>query len=345
MRRFLLILFVIAASYGHVSAQVRGDNMVHYYLDADIRSGNYNRDATSIPFTANYPDAVNPVEGKLKFSDASTFGYDIQLGYYFSRKNHFGIEAGIMYLRQQGNLSLDTFHVEYSSRDYKGNAYRQVISSRRGIHEAITSSNLSIPVLLRYKLKASKLISLTFDGGILVGIPLQNDYNAASKFDYEAIYKIGGTGTNLSFTYDNGTVPDQRDWLITKNEFAKDNPKGNMQDYFTSLRAVGYNVGINQAVNTSGHVDYRAKTVGYMFQAAIDIQLNKVMMAKVGGYYLSQSFKNTSNTDNLQLTGQPGDYNSLLNYNRTIVNESYGFSLGLMFVIFSYHDMEYPRVP
>ena len=336
----MLLIFGVT-SYA-LSGQVMGDHALHFFFDADIKFGTITPNCTSIPLASNYPALVNPYEGKLKFTNATSFGYNAQFGYYFGNNSHFGISAGLLYLTQQGNVSMDTFHIEYKATDYKGNTFRQVISSDKGIHESYSALNVNIPLLLRYRQAFSDKISWTLDAGVLCNIQMQNNYNSNSRFDYEAIYQLQGTGTNLTYVYDNGSHPGAQDWLITKAEFTKDNPKGNIQDYFNSLKTVGFNVGLNQDIaKKSGQVMYQMTSLGIMLQTGINIKLNGRTELKVGAYYLSQSFSNPANTKRLLLTNNLGDYNSLLNYIKNIQSDNAGFTLGINFLFYSYKDRTY----
>ena len=344
MMRFSWILFVVMIGAAHVSGQVRGSHKIKYYLELDFMSGTLQQHYDAVPLTANYLNPVNTAVGTQKYTNIATPGYNAMLGRYFGKKSRIGIQAGIMYCASRGKIGVDTFHVEYESKDYNGNVFRQIITANNGIHETITANNVSIPVLVRYHQKITDVISLTLDAGPVFNVQMQNNYVADARFDYEAIYQIEGTGTKLTYHYDNAPKPGPEDWLITRTEFMKDNPKGIIQDYFNGLKDVGFNVGLTQQVKTkTGVVDYNQKTIGYMGQLGLNFRLSDLTFIKFAAYYVSQTFANPQKTKYIIPTNKPGEYTSLMSFTNHLETVNYGVTVGLTFGFISYTQYDYNK--
>ncbi|MCW3121446.1 MAG: hypothetical protein JWQ38_938 [Flavipsychrobacter sp.] len=341
MKRFLLM--ILAAGYAAPSlfAQVRGDEKVKVYLELDFRPGKLTETYNAYPLTLNYSNPVNVSVGQMKYTASRSFGYNAALGFFFDRRRRFALQSGLIYNKREGTLDVDRFHVEYQSRDYKGSTFRQVITANNGLHEQITSEHISIPLLLRYNIVLSELFTLNLDAGILYNTWMTNNYTTQASFDYEAIYQFEGTGSNLTYNYDNSPVPDPHDWLITKTEFNKDNPKGSIDAYFADLKKIGYNVGLNKpATKKAGEVNYQKKKIGYMGQLDLGFLVTKNLMLKAGIFYQSESFAGKPRTRSM-LTNKPGEYNPMLNYVKDVTMINYGFSVGLTYNFYSYTTMKY----
>ena len=336
MRRFFLVILISTAGLCPVSGQVRyGDGPPPgFFFEAAIQSGEFSENFNAASLASGYANALNATGGNLSFTGNKSFSYNLQGGYYFNHKRNLGIGTGILLLTQSGTMQSDSFHVEYMAHDYQGNVYRQLISSNGNINESVKTINLSIPLFLRYKKDITDDLFLTIDGGILYNLLLQNKYSGNQGFDYEAIYKIQGSGTNLTYMYDNAATPGGTDWLVTKQEFLKDNPNGNMQAYFNSLKSIGYNVGLGDTARKSGKVNYSNKSVGFTFQSAINYKIRDRIYGKGGIYVLSQSFTNSSYSNSTALTDKPGTYNSLLNFSKGVQNWSYGFVFGICYSLY-----------
>jgi hypothetical protein len=330
MIRFLFFTLLFARACT-AAAQGMWDRPPKFFFEADIKSGEFNEKLTTSSLTANYPNGLNAVAAKVNFTESNSFAYDLQFGYYFNYARTFGIGTGIFYMTQKGNISTDTFHIEYEATDYKGNVYRQLVSSDGPINESVKISNLTIPLYLRYKKAIIEDLFLTVDGGVLFSLLMQNSYSTNASFDYEAIYKFEGSSSNPGTLYDGAAIPASQDWVITRAQFLKDNPNGDAQAYFSALHSVGYNVGLNEAVNKTGSVSYNNKSIGFMLQPALNYKIRDKIYGKAGFYLMEESFVNQTQNNNTPLTGKMGDYNSLLTYTKSIQSLNYGFLFGINF--------------
>ena len=341
MKRLLMTVLVAGCVTPTVFAQVRGDEKVKFYFEAGYRAGVMNETYNSYPLSANYASPVNATPDKIKYSSNQSQGYNVQVGYYIDRKRRFAIQSGLLYSDQQGGLGVDTFHVEFKTHDYKGNIYREVVTANHGLHESVRSQHISVPLLLRYNVWLSDRFSVNVNAGILYNTWVKSSYENKAYFDYEAIYQFEGTGSDLTSKYDNNPVPDSKDWLITKAEYLKDNPKGDMEAYFTSLKKVGYNVGLHQPIKkTSGDVNFSTKKLGYTGQLELGFLLTRNLAVKAGAFYATESFQGKPRSKNM-MTSKPGEYNPLLNYTKDVTMASYGFTVGFAYNFYSYTTMRY----
>lgn len=335
-KRILCLVASIVALNAHtVVGQVRSEYFRSLSADLQLNGGLLSQKITAIPFSENYEDALNAVQGNIKFSGGQSKGYDFRLGYYFNHKRTLGIGLGINYYQQKGTLSLDTFHIEYRASSDSFPIFRQVISTTRGIKETIVAKSYNIPFLLRYKKDFNDKIALTVDAGIVYNLQVGNSYETDARFDYEAIYKFEGN----ELVYDNQPVPDQSSLLITKAEYQKDFPKGDVVKFFMHHDSIGKSVGLNMAANEkTGKVAYKSGSLGYTGEVAVNYMVVRNICIRAGLYYTAQSFTNTSNNNARTLTdhkikdattgANTVNYNSLLNEMQTAKSSNYGMVLG-----------------
>src|ERR1035437_253100 len=99
------------------------DLLSRWFVDINLLGGVLTQDLKTVTTTDNYRNALNYNNGgDLKFSNGMSYGFDAQLGYFFGHSCHFGLGTGIIYLAQQGDVTMSNpFHVEYQSTDYQGN--------------------------------------------------------------------------------------------------------------------------------------------------------------------------------------------------------------------------------
>jgi hypothetical protein len=335
-RILCLVAILVVANTHSAFAQVRSEYFRSLSADLQVNGGMLSQNIKAIPFSVNYTDALNAKQSDIKFSGGKSMGYDFRLGYYFNRKRSWGIGLGINYYKQEGNLNLDTFHIEFRSADATYPTFRQVISTTRGIREVVNIRSLNIPLLLRYKWDINEKFALTVDAGLMYNIYAKNSYVSNASFDYEAIYKFEGTVP----VYDNQPVPDQSDLLITKAEYLKDFPKGDVKYYFYFHDSIGKSVGLGlNADKNSGTVKYKTGSLGYTGEVAINYMVIRNICLRLGAYYTAQSFTNTSNNNALRLTDKVVEnsagiatgvnYNSMLNEVQTVKSSNYGLVLGV----------------
>lgn len=308
-------------------------DLSRWVIDVNILGGLATQGFTTPSSTANYPNALNVNTGNLNYKNGYSFGGDAQLGFFFGKKRHFGVGAGIMMMQQYGDAVLDNYHVEYQATDGAGNIFRQLVTGNN-ISEHITSTMVNVPLVLKYKNKFSKRWGFTADVGALINLQMKNTYTTQASFDHEAIYKFvnNGDGGQTS-VYDHSPVPEANDWLITKAEFLKNNPNGNVQDYFNAKRAIGYNVGTGlEPTNKTGKTTYANASVGLLIQPSFSYYLSDRTALNFGGYYMYQPFKNNAES-NYRLTDGSGNYSSVLNNATAINNQAYGLNLGVRFLL------------
>lgn len=334
-KRILCIMasFVALGSQS-VMGQVRSEYFRSLSADLTVNGGLLNQKITAIPFSVNYPDALNAVQSEIKFTGGQSRGYDFRLGYYFNRKRSLGVGVGFNYYQQTGTLQLDTFHIEFRSQDATYATFRQVISTARGIKETIVSKSMNVPILLRYKKDFNDKLSLTVDAGIMYNINVKNTYETDARFNYEAIYKFEG---NMPI-YDNSPVPDSTSLLITRAAYTSKYPKGDVKAFFAHHDSIGKSVGLNLAANKkSGSVAYKSGSLGYTAEVAVNYMVVRNICLRGGVYYTQQSFTNTSNNNALRLTDtkikdangvNTVNYNSMLNEVQSTTGHNYGIVLG-----------------
>jgi outer membrane protein OmpA-like peptidoglycan-associated protein len=282
---------------------------------------------------SNYLNALNKSASNIRFTEGRSRGIDVEVGYFFGHKKTYGIGIGLMYMYQEGNVTMDNFHVEYQSTDNFNNTYRQVLTSNGRVKESLGTSNLNIPILFKYKRRLSNRVGFTSDIGLLINILEKNNYSTNSSFDYEAIYKYTtASDGKVVPVYDNSPVPGSSDLLITKSQYAATHPGSSVNDYFNSLRKDGYNVGLAVApTNDKGSVSYNAPSAGILVRPAIAIYLTDNLALNLGAYYLHQEFNNDGVAGN-RITDKVGSYSPMLNSITHSSNNSLGVNVGLRYI-------------
>src|SRR6185312_13648325 len=106
MKKLLLLLLLaasipVAAIAQNTKPHNHRDSLLsRWVIDVNLLGGGASQTFTTANSAANYLNAVNTNTGQLKYSNGSSLGADAQLGFFFGKKRHFGIGAGIMYMEQ-----------------------------------------------------------------------------------------------------------------------------------------------------------------------------------------------------------------------------------------------------
>jgi outer membrane protein OmpA-like peptidoglycan-associated protein len=300
-------------------------------IDLNGIGGALMQNLTTTDPASYYPNAVNTNISNLKYSAGTTYGFDIQAAYFFDEDQHFGAGTGFMYLSQKGNVTMDNFHVEYQSTDNFGSTFRQIITANGPVKENLVSTNINIPLLFKYKTEFSDYLGLSVDAGFTFNLVEKTAYSANASFDYEAIYKYAGVEGNIVPVYDNSPNPAAGDLVITRDRYLNTHTSGAVQEYFNTLAARGYNVGLGvRPNNNSGDVSYNSGSFGVLLRPALSIYLSDEVTLNVGAYYLYQNFTHAVPLTD-RLTDKLGDYSSMLTNVSRAVNNSYGLSVGVRY--------------
>ena len=336
-----LIFLLIAGQYSlsaiaqdkPIKSYTTDKDLSRVVLDLNMMGGIYDQKMDIANTASNYLDGINVVPGKTGFKKGSASGGNIQLGLFMGKNKHWGLGTGLLYLRETGTVTLNDFHAEYRSVDNNGFTFRQVVSAN-DINEKIKIDNFNIPLVLKYKNRFSKHWGFTADAGALFNVKMKNSYTTNASFDYEAIYKFVTNEGKTTPIYETAIIPANEDFLITRDHYTKNNPNGNVNDYFNDKRDAGYNVGLDvNPQQQKGSVNYATGSIGFLFQPSVNYFFSDKVALNVGGYYLYQPFKNDGANNNYTMTGNPGTYNSVLNSSTKIQTQSYGGNVGLRFFL------------
>jgi len=302
-----------------------------WVIDLNFMCGGLNQQLSSNDPIAAYTEPVNSKVSGIQFNNGMSHGIELQAGYFFGKKRNWGIGLGVSHFRQTGNVTMDEFHAEYASYDNFGNVFRQIVTANDQIKERVCVSSINIPIVAKYQTKLSKKVGFTADAGILFNVKTENHYKTNASFDYEAIYKYVGTTGSIQTVYDNSTPPGPSDLLITKSQYLANNPSGDIQNYFNSVQAQGYNVGLGVTpAQRRGEVSYTSGSVGFILRPAISVALCNNFALNLGLYYYHQEINNTA-ASNYHITDKVGSYSSVLNTVTNAVNNSYGINVGLRY--------------
>jgi hypothetical protein len=221
--------------------------------------------------------------------------------------------------------------VEYKSIDFNGDTYRQVVTSVTPLTEEIQTTNISVPLVAKFRTKLSNTIGLSIDAGILYNVALTSTYSGGGSFNYEAMYRFVKNGDSYEAAYDPSPIPDPADWLITEAEYVKDKGDGKQAEYMDGLHKQGYNVGLNKAASGSGDIRHKPGSIGWLIQPAMSFRLSNMMSVNVGGYYMYQKILNERSTLRSRVTDRMETYNSVLSNAMRRKQQNYGVNIGLSF--------------
>ena len=293
------------------------------------RGSTKNIQVTSVDYSSKYLNALNSPKIQIKFTTGYSYGGDLEIGYFFKHKTNWGIATGCSYTVQSGNITIDTFHVEYQKNDFQGNLFRQLITANKPMNEELNTVNVNIPLLLKYKRNLGSHLGFEVDGSIIYNIEYRNKYVTNAAFDYEAIYQYHhNTDGTYTAVYDNSPVPSTtKDWFITKSQYSASNPAG-MNKAFDSLGIEGYNVGLKKSpANNRGYVAYVKSSFGCLLRLQLTYTMSEKVVIMVGGFYMFQNLSNSAG--NYKITDNVGSYTSLLHSITSLQYVTYGVSAGI----------------
>lgn len=298
---------------------------------------------------AGQRDIQNPV-----FSDGRSQTVDMQLGFFLFKKRNFGIGTGLMYSWQSGTMTMDNFHVEYKESKVLNDKtlpgaieYRQIISSAGKVQEDIRTSNITIPLMLKFRQQFGKWnskkgnygkIGISADLGYLLGVQNTTRYSTASRFNYEAVYLKSNQNPSTPISgYNTDVNPSTSNTLLLINGPKTDHM---LDDDYTNG---GYNVGLNKGVQPGdGKTSYTKLSHGVFAQLAATYSLGYRTSLMLGLYYMYQINGNTGNdqyriTDKLSGTtgaNNIGNYNSMTDGMKKAQSNNFGFVAGIRFFPF-----------
>lgn len=341
-----IFLLSIAAGAGlSAMAQVRGgDNYFASKLVVDLNFpvGMVMQSPTS-SMAVNFPNAINTRIDDLKMGSGLSYGVDLGIGYYIGKKRQWGIGAGVQYLMQSSDATIGAYHVEYKAMDPKDNVYRQLVTATHSIKEELTTTQINIPVVLKYKHRFNTRIGIAVDAGIVYNLQVQNKWKTDAEFNYEAIYKFARDANGNTYTvYDDQSTPDKADWLMTKAQYDEHNSIGSVAGVFDSLRARGYNVGLNmKPANNSGTISYTTGSIGFILRPTVTVRLMNRVHLNVGLCAMYQTFENKTASNYRLVDNMGATYSSMLNTVSSTSNITAGLNLGLRFLLGTPKDAQF----
>ncbi len=330
----LLILALIAPAAGFCK-DIRDKRSVlrpltKYTVDAGyILGGTVNNVATGTD-RGNYPDPVVYYPGTTTFGDWKLKGAaHAQFSYFFGLKMHFGIGIGVMYAKTAGNMTRDTFRVEYRETDQQNNMYRQLLTMKTPLSASLNFTSISIPIVAKYQVRLSNRLTFTADAGIVVNLAESAKYTTTgSSYDFEAIYKfVPGGGA----VYDNAVTPAAGDWYVTRDGYSATHTSATIASVFDTLRQKGYNVALNvQPNNTSGKVNFKPGSIGLLLRPTLALNFPYNISVTIGGYLMTQTVHNSSKSND-HVIDINGKSTSPLSTTTSVTSTIYGLDLGIRY--------------
>lgn len=311
MKRIIVLLTAILFA-GSASAQVSFETFdPAFSVDAGIGLGTTLQSIHTDGLLNGYNNSLNGSASSPHYQSSVGECGSLAAGFFYRRDNHIGFGIGLDYLKSNGTIDVNTFHVEYQATDNFGRTYRQEITNASEIKEKIASTSMNIPIVLKYKGSFSYHLGFVVDAGIFYEMSFANAASMNGSYNWEAVYKF----VNGNAVYDNSPVPNAtNDWLITKAEYTKTDG-ANVNAVFNQLKSEGYDVGLNQGVKSfsGSNKAYKSGAIGYTIRPALAYRIGKDKFLNFGVYYNMVNVNNGKANSAYQMIGANGVETSLLN--------------------------------
>lgn len=310
-------------------------NMV---LDIGLLGGMMNSNLTlmSNPFSA-YDLAENHAatnKGIEPTMGLNAIGVGASFSYYFGTAAHIGIGVGAQYLVYSGKIEAPEFNVSYKEVDAKGNSYRRVVSSATEIAEDVKITQISVPVMLKWK---GNIGHSRFKYEIAAGIIYGLDANGNSKFgdnafNYEGIYTPLNNGTQTTYGYSVGNSPSQI--LYTEDAINSYN-SGHASASLEAASSNGNDFGLDKKPESSLSTDEFKFTSGlnWAFAPSLYFKTSNSLSLSLGLLMTMGTWTNEENATPYYLTKKVGEYHTMAGSIEKSDNLSYGLTLGVRWAI------------
>ena len=326
MKKFKTLFILITIAYSTMGKE-KGENATKYAIDVSGMFSTLSQDLSSNGKMGTYLLPAIYAPGTIKFTNGSSIGGDGQFSCYFGNHHHFGAGIGFIYVIQNGQITLDGFHVEYKETDPKNYDYRQLVTANK-LSESLTITGMSIPIVAKYRTNISEKLTFGIEAGLLVNLSESIKYDATASFDFEAIYKFANNG---ALVYDDAPIPDKHDWFIEIDRLTPAQTYEQTKLYFDTLRQKGYNVALDvQPTNKSGIVNYKSGSLGFIVRPDLAYNLADNIAVTLSGFLMTNTINNTPK-DDYRIMDINGNYTSPLNAVTKINSLSYGISLGIRY--------------
>lgn len=305
------------------------------FIGFSISGGNNN---FSVPFSeANlgYDKMIKGSKGVLNNTglalnkQAPFTQVQLDLDYFFGSKKKFGIATGIGFSSFNASFKMDSFRVNYSAVDSRGETYRRVVNVH-AIDEDLKIKSLNIPIILQYKFGLGDKANLCLGLGVNYHSVLSANVSSTATADYEAIYNYAN-GSQVS-QFDSSIVPSKGSWMITRSNVEAHGGKAGETAYFTQKRADGYDVAIDQSLSKTEALSL-GSSLGVILRLNANFQLSDKLWLSTLLQFQNVSFANNSYIKNYKLTDEIGTYNSLMNNTNLLKAGSVSLGIGLKFTI------------
>lgn len=333
----ILGLILVSTIINTASAQDAAPNgrIPRWYIGLNAKGGEVSEKISTRYIGQYYKNTIMDIPASdIKIENEFSYGGELQVGFFFDKKAHWGVATGVIYRMHEGTMTIDKLTLQYQATDWKGATFRQVVNSQRPITEQLKTTNIAIPLMVKYRTQISKVVGIMIDAGATYSVAGETDYSADALLRYEAIYKYENRGDGGYVpVYDNAIKPDPSDWLITVEQYQRTKGDGKEAQYFQQLRDEGYSVAIGETVKKSGTVKYKTAAIGILFQPSFTFRLSHNIGLQVGGYYMYQNFNNTDENLSKKVVGEIGTYSSYLNNAIKNKQVSYGANIGINFFL------------
>lgn len=345
MRKLYFIILFLTVAYAaksQNSALNASSNAYNWTADVSVYTGiPISAPPTLKPPIANavIPNTTTPLQIKGTINNSQSFGFDGELNYHV-KKSNFSLSAGIILTNQSNKIDLDSFKAQFRNIDNLGKAFQQVVTMRNHhISENITSYNLNIPLLIKYKHRVSRRMDINLDGGLLVSLVARKGFKTTDNvFDYEAVYWLNST--NGSIVEPGTKAANITKWYVNSDSvrYSNVNAKDNIIAQQKNRLNVGLGVPANQGDET-GTIGYNGLGVLVRAQGCYHFTPSLAFLLGVSISY--QAFFQTNGTNNYQITNKitnksgeyTGEYNSLLNSMGNYTTSIIGINLGLRYIL------------
>lgn len=249
-----------------------------------------------------------------------------ELNLMFGKKRNVGFSAGAMIIGGFNSFKLDSFEVQYKATDKEGRSFKRILRAYEW-KEKVTYTNISIPVLFKFRYYGKKKLGLFADIGPVISVLSNAKSRIETVVDFEAVYSMQGGIPHFS------EQTETTDWVITREMVKQHISSGNPNDYFAQQYNRGYYVGLDKTkTGNAPTIDYKIG-FGGLLRAGMIYNVTPIFSITLGGQCLiiSSGRKTSDNYKPLDVADdfvQEGDVNSVLSSAGSLLKAQYGINLG-----------------
>ncbi|HRH65587.1 MAG TPA: hypothetical protein PLU53_04775 [Bacteroidia bacterium] len=252
----------------------------------------------------------------------------LELSISLNKNNTTALGIGINYNKFTTDITWNDFHTEYKEIDngILHFPFRRLLSLKQ-TRESLETQYLSIPLLLKFRLRLEEKIGIYYELGPAFDL-ISVKSSPAAVADEEAIYIYNTQSAGIGWTYSKNYTPSPTDWVITR-EMVNSYSDHGAEAYFADLRTNGYEVALDKPLSAPSE---KSKRTGFSGIARVGAfyMIDRSISIFAGAVY-AYHFSLKKQEGSYQPVDDSGNYHSMVNGVKKYNGQSYGLMLGLKY--------------